>query len=84
MQVRRWSSTQAIGRFRGGRVPASPPVMPTSRAQRRWQCVLAAWSPGAVGAIRIAAFRWQPGRVVDSDAETLRALLPMLEEKADR
>lgn len=42
--------------------------------QRTGQAALVAWTPTPSGAPRVAAFRWEPERVVDSDAETLRAL----------
>lgn len=43
-------------------------------------CALATWSVGDSGTLRIASFVWSPAAVVDSDAETLRALSAVVED----
>ena len=47
--------------------------------ERAESCTLATWSFGESGQPRVASFVWSPDAVVDSDAETLRALSAIAE-----
>lgn len=65
---------QRIGRRLAARAPHVPWMLAAARADGAEAALAAVLPGGGVGAARLAAFVWEPGRVVDSDAETLCAL----------
>ena len=66
---------QRLGRRLATRAPHVPWMLAAVHADGT-EAALAAVSPGGVaGTARLAAFVWDPARVVDSDAETLCALV---------